>query len=144
MVDVDRGDCFSQIVNENWPADAIDCEDVETVEVQPTVDWRLHPAWNDIVTMERAPELLCSEECFDPTQPVSSLIPRDILARPIFGDEWLEPPFPAVAIPFKRIRLGDNVLISLSFEGDISVQGTIKSGPGSIFGAGPNAMRILS
>ena len=86
---------------------------------------------------------MVSDEYFNPVQPQSHLIQRDTLPRPIYEDEWLDYPFPSVALPINRLRIGDVVLVSLSLAGDVSIQGEIKAGAGSEFGSGPDRKTIL-
>jgi hypothetical protein len=89
-------------------------------------------------------ELVVCEEQFNPIQSDSAFVQKDCLPRPIYGDMWLQYPFPSIMLPVNNLRIGDSVLVSLSFAGDCTIQGVIKAGPGASFGAGPSRMSILS
>jgi hypothetical protein len=127
-----------------------DTEIVEAIVISqfPQVDDPIpeptsHPAWSAILNLERASQLMMSELQFNPVQPLSDLIQRDSLPRPIYEDDWLEFPFPSVVLPINHLSIGDIVLVALSFAGDVSLQAQIKGCPGSVFGHGPYRTTIL-
>jgi hypothetical protein len=129
-------------------------EIMEAIVINPPIDiveqqtdiysFQTHPAWSELIGLERAPDLLASSEQFNPIQPLSDFVQRDTLPRPFYEEEWLEFPFPSITLPVNRLRRGDHVLISLSFSGDITAQGIIDSMPGDTLGAGPNRMTLQS
>ena len=114
------------------------------LQVQNQNDYRLHPAWHALLILDRVRDLVFSESHINPSQPHSDVVQKDNLLRPIYNDEWLHFPFSSVMLPVDKLVLGDSVLVSLNFSGDISLSGIIKAGPGAIFGSGPNRKTILS
>jgi hypothetical protein len=87
---------------------------------QADFDFRSSPEWSEIISLDRASDFVVSEEQHNPVQPPSYLILPEERARPNCGDELLQFPFPSAMIPVNRSRIGDSVLLSRTFSGDIS------------------------
>eukprot|EP00474_Spongospora_subterranea_P012278 CRZ12736.1 hypothetical protein [Spongospora subterranea] len=107
----------------------IECDNTSAVAFEPD-----HPAWLELLTVERRSECLVSDEHFNLSHPKSFIIHCNVLPRPVFHNDWLENPFPSVVLPLSRLRIGDTVLVSFAFPCHVSVQGTIKAwlGPFSV------------